>query len=162
MSSTSTSTNISSVIQFCSEFVYQQLGRGHTESTYRKALSAELQVHFDVEQEYHLPQYFETTEGRSIQVGDYRADIVIPSEKLVIELKTVTIKERHLDQVKIYSRLLHYDWCCVGFGEKLEYAGLQNLECENTKVDNKRGESSKSVRKKAKRKKKTDREDKRD
>ena len=78
-----------SIIQKASIRVYEQLGFGLSENAYQKSLAAELsETYSDVQTEFHVSQYYTTTNGRKVQIADLRIDILIDN-KIILELKTV-------------------------------------------------------------------------
>jgi GxxExxY protein len=80
--------------------VYNELGFGFLESVYRKALKLSLEEkELKVEAEVPVPVFF-----RGINVGDFRADLVV-NRLILLELKTAeTIVVAHEAQLLNYLR----------------------------------------------------------
>lgn len=76
--------------------VYKQLGQGHTENIYQKAMAFELQAAgLLVEMECNMPVIYEDMLGRKFNVGTERLDIVCRDSEadvnnFLIELKSAT------------------------------------------------------------------------
>lgn len=70
--------------------VYDQLGYGLSENAYQTALANELiDLGFNnVQTEYHVSQYYNTSKNRQVQIADLRIDIIIDN-KIILELKTI-------------------------------------------------------------------------
>ena len=84
---------IESDIEESAKRVYEELGAGHQEVTYREAMSIELQdCGYMVKTEMPVGIKYTTTTGKEVIVGDSRADLFIEKggEKAIIELKTVS------------------------------------------------------------------------
>ena len=124
------SQDINDIIKTSSIAVYRQLGFGLSECAYRKALSSELRIFFpDLQQEYHISQYYRTSQGIDIQIADLRFDIYIPSQKILIELKTLTRDigkdSREYKQLFLYSKLIKPNYkYLINFGK----SGLQIVD----------------------------------
>ena len=67
--------------------VYDQLGYGLSENAYQTALANELiDLGFNnVQTEYHVSQYYNTSKNRQVQIADLRIDIIIDN-KIILEL----------------------------------------------------------------------------
>ena len=91
--------------------IYQQLGFGISELSYEAAMAAELsEVCSNVQTEYHVSEYYTTSNGRKIQISDLRIDILINNE-IIIELKTLEsslMKKKDITQTKEYKQLKRY------------------------------------------------------
>ena len=98
-------------IKIVSEEIYNQLGYGLSEITYEKAYQAELsEVFRNVQTEYHIQEYYTTMNGKKIQIGDLRIDILIDNE-IIIELKTLEsslMKKKDIKITKEYKQLKRY------------------------------------------------------
>jgi len=98
-------------IKIVSEEIYNQLGYGLSEITYEKAFQAELsEVFRNVQTEYHIQEYYTTMNGKKIQIGDLRIDILIDNE-IIIELKTLEsslMKKKDIKITKEYKQLKRY------------------------------------------------------
>lgn len=81
--------------------IYQQLGTGHSESIYQKALQAELHCQgFRIDTEYHLSVKYIDTKGNAHSVASERIDIFIHQDDnsmlnnkeypIILELKATT------------------------------------------------------------------------
>lgn len=97
---------ISVVKSFCND-VGLQLGKGYSESVYQEAICVCLRqssVHY--EKEVVVPIRF-----RDTFVGNSRADIVLPTDRIVIECKAIdgTLKHSHVPQLITYLNALSYD-----------------------------------------------------
>jgi GxxExxY protein len=98
---------------FCD--VYHELGFGFLESVYRKALRlALLQRGLDVASEVPVSVFF-----RGVNVGDFRADLVV-SNAVLLELKTAeAIVRAHEAQVLNYLRSTKFELGLIlNFGPK--------------------------------------------
>ena len=118
--------NIDKILAACN-YVYNQLGFGLSESAYNKALTAELQSIFDnVQSEFHIEQYFTTSNNKKIQVASLRIDIMIDN-CFVLELKTTPSKlnEKAVNQCQRYIALSNISDHVLGF---LVNFGLKELE----------------------------------
>lgn len=88
-------------IYIISSKIYQQLGTGHSESIYQKALQAELHCQgFHIDTEYHLSVKYIDTKGNAHSVASERIDIFIHQDDnslldnkaypIILELKATT------------------------------------------------------------------------
>lgn len=78
--------------------VYNELGFGHKEQVYQRALQKEFeQLKFSYKKEEDLTVFY-----KGEQVGKYRPDFVI-DEKVIIELKAVDFVQKAYE-----TQLLHY------------------------------------------------------
>jgi GxxExxY protein len=78
------------IIRDSANRVYDQLGYGLSENAYQTALANELiDLGFNnVQTEYHVSQYYNTSKNRQVQIADLRIDIIIDN-KIILELKTI-------------------------------------------------------------------------
>lgn len=81
--------------------IYQQLGTGHSESIYQKALQAELHCQgFRIDTEYHISVVYTDTKGNTHSLASERIDIFIHQDNeslldnnvspIILELKATT------------------------------------------------------------------------
>jgi len=105
---------VSPIIREAVHSVYNQLGFGLSESSYRKALTKELSCFYDhIEEEYAVPIYFVTSKGQRFQITTLKCDIIIKlgAEITVLELKTglSELKPICKEQLQIerYKKLLN-------------------------------------------------------
>jgi len=84
-------------IRGCTFNVYNNLGFGHKEMIYQRALSKEFKkVNFNFEKEKSLPIIYEGE-----KVGTYKPDFVV-EDKIVIEIKAVEIMPKSYETQLIY------------------------------------------------------------
>lgn len=91
------------------EKVYQQLGPGHTEFIYHRAMETELRYHnYKYETEKRVLILYKTDDGIEYTLGEERIDLYLPEYDTIIELKAIiTIpKETEITQVHKYNREL--------------------------------------------------------
>jgi GxxExxY protein len=97
--------------------IYHQLGTGHSESIYQKALQAELKCQgFRVDMEYHLSVEYKDTKGNTHSLASERIDIFIHQDNdslldnnrapIILELKATTKipAASEIEQVRKYLR----------------------------------------------------------
>ena len=108
-----------------SKRVYDQIGSGHAESTYQKALLYELNLnHLNVDIERHINVVYEDSKGFKHVLTSERIDLYIhkndffKESDIVLELKAVskTIQEQEIVQIKKYFRELKKDSIDIQFG----------------------------------------------
>ena len=88
--------------------VYDQLGYGLSESSYRKALCSELELEYDcVEEEYGVGLDYVNRAFKTKQIATLRLDIYI-DRKIVLELKTLSKNLVDSDSTKEIQQLLRY------------------------------------------------------
>ncbi len=94
----SADSNLTEIVIGAAYSVHNELGNGFLESVYQRALAVELQrLSVEVELEVPLTVFY-----RGINVGDYRADLLVAKD-LIVEVKaTDAISPVHEQQ------LLHY------------------------------------------------------
>ena len=90
--------------------IYREMGSGHTESIYQKALTIEL-INHDIYHEKEkrvLITYQDKKHGRVYSLGEERVDVFLLDYNLIIELKAVNNipREQELTQIKKYYREL--------------------------------------------------------
>jgi len=90
--------------------VYQEMGPGHTENIYHKALAIELRnhnIHYETEKRV-LITYHDRQNNRKYTLGEERIDLFLLDYNLIIELKAVTTEPREpeLAQIRKYYREL--------------------------------------------------------
>lgn len=109
---------VSPILREAVASVFNQLGFGLSENTYRKALTSELRCFYDhVEEEYSIPLHFTTSKGQKIQLTVLRCDILIKFgiDCIVLELKTglKTIKEDSKEKIQLlrYQRIMNAHEC---------------------------------------------------
>ena len=105
--------------------IYEQLGAGHAESTYQKALLYELNLNnLNVDIERHINVVYEDSKGFKHFLTSERIDLYIhkndffKESDIVLELKAVskTIQEQEIVQIKKYFRELKKDSIDIKFG----------------------------------------------
>lgn len=94
--------------------VHKELGSGHKESIYHKALIEEFnkqKIAFSTEQKISVSY-------NATKVGTYQPDFVV-DEKIIIELKAVPfVSKNHVDQLAHYLRGSNYKLgLLINFGE---------------------------------------------
>jgi len=90
--------------------IYHEMGSGHTESIYQKALTIEL-INHDIYHEKEkrvLITYQDKKHGRVYSLGEERVDVFLLDYNLIIELKAVNNipREQELAQIRKYYREL--------------------------------------------------------
>ncbi len=91
------------------EKVYEQLGPGHTEFIYHRAMECELRYNnFKYETEKRVLISYQTNDGIIYNLGEERIDLYLPEHRIVIELKAIITvpKEAEIAQVYKYHREL--------------------------------------------------------
>ena len=96
--------NIEKIASIC-EKVGNKLGKGYTENIYQEAICAELR---ELNILYSKEQVIPIKYGKII-IGNVKADIVLPKEKIVIECKAIEceLREPHLPQLLQYMKNLN-------------------------------------------------------
>ena len=86
--------------------VSMQLNRGYSERVYQEALT----VSFYLRRIYYLKELNIPVHLMGVQIGEMRADIVLPESKTVIECKAIraNLDPNHLPQLIKYMRALRY------------------------------------------------------
>ncbi len=84
------------------EEIFSELGTGFSERVYHNAMEVSLRYHnIQYETERHIDVKF-----KDHIVGHVRADLIV-DKSIVVELKSVPkLKPEHVDQCKMYMRLL--------------------------------------------------------
>lgn len=106
-----------SIIRTAANKVFQQLGKGHSEKIYHKALGYELAINgFNITNEYHVPIKYIDSMGVEHILESERIDIFIHnykdvdkhSKNVILELKAIskTIQDQERNQVMKYIRQL--------------------------------------------------------
>ena len=112
--------------------VYNELGFGFLKSVYRKSLQFALrEKNLKVDAEVAVPVFF-----RGINVGDFRADLVV-NDCVLLELKTAeTIIIAHEAQVLTYLRATSLEIRLIlNFGPKAQVRRLLfDNDCKQSKV----------------------------
>jgi GxxExxY protein len=111
--------------------VYKQLGPGHNECVYQKALLLELYNHgaLSVESEKNVPVFYTDSRGVTHTVGTERIDLLVrlPEQTLLVEIKAHTAGIRdhvEIPQLKKYVKSLRHLHitptmsCIVNFPQK--------------------------------------------
>jgi len=90
--------------------IYHEMGAGHTESVYQKALTIELINHeiYHEKEKRVLITYQDKKHGRVYSLGEERVDVFLLDYNLIIELKAVNNipREQELAQIRKYYREL--------------------------------------------------------
>lgn len=91
------------------EKVYQQLGPGHTEFIYHRAIECELRTNnIKYETEKRVLITYQTQDCIQYNLGEERIDLYLPECKTIIELKAIinVPKETEIAQIYKYHREL--------------------------------------------------------
>jgi len=105
--------------------IYGQLGAGHAESTYQKALMYELSLHnISIDIERHLNVVYEDSKGNKHFLTSERIDLYLHKNELfnlsdiILELKAVSknIQEQEIVQINKYIKQLKKDKIDINFG----------------------------------------------
>jgi GxxExxY protein len=103
------SPNETKIIE-ASKRVYQQLGAGHNESIYHKALVYELNcLGYNLDTEMNIVVRYTDSQGHSHALTSERIDIFIHGDNIVLELKATCkgIQTQELAQIKKYFNELN-------------------------------------------------------
>jgi GxxExxY protein len=107
-----------SIIRDASARVFSQLGSGHSEKIYHKALHCELiSLGFNITSEYHVPITYKDSKNNKHILESERIDILIHShndykeienKNVILELKSISknIQEQEKNQVFKYIKSL--------------------------------------------------------
>ncbi len=101
--------NCNQFIYLIAERVYKELGSGHTEFIYHRAMETELRSRcVNHETEKRVLISYKTEDGIEYSLGEERIDLFIPNENIIIELKAMVTppKETEITQVYKYYREL--------------------------------------------------------
>tara|TARA_B110000967_G_C18768686_1_gene501869 strand:- start:690 stop:1112 length:423 start_codon:yes stop_codon:yes gene_type:complete len=114
--------------------VYLQLGVGHTERIYHKALVYELGCHnLNIDTEMNIVVKYEDSHNKLHHLESLRIDIFIHDYNIILELKAISrkIQPQELAQIKKYFNILNKD------NIKLDYGIIINFPQPSTKeIDN--------------------------
>ena len=114
--------------------VFLQLGVGHTERIYHKALVYELGCHnLNIDTEMNIVVKYEDSNGKKHHLESLRIDIFIHDHNIILELKAISrkIQAQELAQIKKYFNILNKDKI------KLDYGIIINFPQPSTKeIDN--------------------------
>jgi GxxExxY protein len=108
-----------------SQRIYEQLGSGHAESTYQKALLYELSLYnISIDIERHINVVYEDSKGNKHFLTSERIDLYIHKNNLfnesdiILELKAVSksIQEQEIVQINKYVKQLKKDNIDIKFG----------------------------------------------
>lgn len=111
--------------------VYQQLGPGHTEFIYHRAMEIELRLNnYNYETEKRVLINYKDDKGRVYNLGEERIDLYIHDHDIIIELKAIvnSPKESEIAQVYKYYRELKK------IGLKPKYGLLINFPQAGVKI----------------------------
>jgi len=117
--------NLISLIYQSSQRIYEQLGSGHAESTYQKALLYELSLYnISIDIERHINVVYEDSKGNKHFLTSERIDLYIHKNNLfnesdiILELKAVSksIQEQEIVQINKYVKQLKKDNIDIKFG----------------------------------------------
>ncbi len=89
--------------------VYEELGPGHTEYIYHRAMEAELRSRkINHETEKRVLILYKTEDGIEYTLGEERLDIFLPDNNTIVELKAIVTspREQEIAQVHKYFREL--------------------------------------------------------
>ena len=110
--------------------VFLQLGVGHTERIYHKALVYELGCHnLNIDTEMNIVVKYEDSNGKKHHLESLRIDIFIHDHNIILELKAISrkIQAQELAQIKKYFNILIKDKI------KLDYGIIINFPQPSTK-----------------------------
>ena len=99
--------NIVDMIKDCAFEVYKELGPGHLEKVYQRAMSIE----FDAKSIVHRTEYKYDILYKGHIVGQHRLDfLILHDTEVIVELKAVArINKHHKAQLRSYMRTLKID-----------------------------------------------------
>jgi GxxExxY protein len=114
--------------------VSMQLGRGYSERVYQEALT----VSFYLRKMHYFKEFNIPIHLMGVQIGEMRADIVLPDRKTVIECKAIrsNLDPNHLPQLMKYMKALRYpNGLLVNFNqdmssEPVEFIDVKLLDVE--------------------------------
>lgn len=112
------------------EKVYKQLGPGHNERIYHKAITYELCCHgFSIDTEMNVVVSYTDTKGHTHFLESERVDIFIHNHDILIELKAIQrdIQAQEICQIRKYFNELSKT------GKHVSYGIIINFRQPNTK-----------------------------
>jgi len=101
-------TDLTEKYKLIAKDVFTNLGTGHTEFIYHRAMEIELQLQHIVYESEKRVLITYVKGDKKYTIGEERIDLFIPDESLIIELKAITgsPKESEIAQLKKYYREL--------------------------------------------------------
>lgn len=122
-------------IRMLAQRAFVQLGSGHSEYVYHRALELEFRCHgFRYEAEKHLPVVYVDSCGHRNTIADARIDFVLrlDDKAILVELKAVNAKPRPQDlaQLRKYARLLLPESVAQGLLINFPQAGTKPARAE--------------------------------
>ena len=106
------------IINACKR-VFKELGIGHTERVYHKALVYELNCQgLNIDTEMNIVVKYEDSKGKIHNLESLRIDIFIHSLDIILELKAIQrkIQPQEIAQIKKYFNVLNKDKINVKYG----------------------------------------------
>ena len=102
-------TNLQSILEKCTEEIFEELGSGFKESVYQNIIAHELRkLGMNVSKEINVPIIW-----HGVEVGNTRLDLIVEEkngQKSIIEFKTISkIGEREENQLERYLKLYPCD-----------------------------------------------------
>jgi GxxExxY protein len=111
-------SNTQFIIDLCSK-IYKQLGVGHTERIYHKALVYEMACHnLNIDTEMNIVVKYEDSQGKSHNLESLRIDIFIHTHNIILELKAIQrkIQQQEIAQIKKYFNILNKEKVKIDYG----------------------------------------------
>jgi len=112
-------TNDNNLIINACKRVFENLGIGHTERVYHKALVYELNCQgLNIDTEMNIVVKYEDSKGKIHNLESLRIDIFIHSLDIILELKAIQrkIQPQEIAQIKKYFNVLNKDKINVNYG----------------------------------------------
>ena len=109
---------VNSIINACKK-VYSQLGLGHTERIYHKALVYELNCrNLNIDTEMNIVVKYVDSNEIQHHLESLRVDIFIHDLNIILELKAIQrkIQQQEIAQIKKYFNILNKDNIKVDYG----------------------------------------------
>lgn len=131
------------IIDLCKK-IYRQLGVGHTERIYHKALVYEMACHnLNIDTEMNIVVKYEDSKGKIHNLESLRIDVFMHDINIILELKAIQrkIQQQEISQLKKYFNILNKDKIKVNYGIIINFIQPStkeiNEELEYLVVDNK-------------------------
>ena len=120
------------IIDSCKR-IYKQIGVGHTERIYHKALVYELGCHnLNIDTEMNIVVKYEDSECKLHHLESLRIDIFIHNMNIILELKAIQrkIQQQEIAQIKKYFNVLNKDNIKVNYGIIINFPQPSTKEIE--------------------------------
>ena len=117
---------LNELIKNSSQEIYNQLGSGHNEKIYHKALKYELDcLNINTDMERHVNVSYKDSKGKIHFLESERIDLYMFGNNydIILELKAISgqITEKEIEQIKKYFRELKKENKKIGYGIILNF-----------------------------------------